>query len=181
MRMALIVSSILSTWPCLTPLELARPKPRISSLPYSFLRPAMAAIFVVPISSPTIMGCSWFIVEFSLFIVSCFLLFIRHHRPGFARLWPGAGCPRVIGGWVFGYGGGAVSCIGYKVKVVQVLLRHRILFKWADMLLSEGIGLQLLGRPDHLPDVVNGLQRVIMMLPGACLCCDHLSRPGDID
>src|ERR1035437_3758058 len=51
-----------STIPCCTPLLLARPKPRISSLPNSFLRPAMAAIFVVPMSRPTIMGCSLFIV-----------------------------------------------------------------------------------------------------------------------
>ena len=30
----------------------------ISSLPNSFLRPAMTAILVVPMSRPTIMGCS---------------------------------------------------------------------------------------------------------------------------
>src|ERR1043165_7311173 len=52
-----MVSSILSTCPCLTPFELALPKPMISSLPNSFFRPAIAAIFVVPISSPTIRGC----------------------------------------------------------------------------------------------------------------------------
>src|SRR4029077_8072870 len=71
--MALMVSSMFRTCPCLTPLEFARPKPRISSLPYSFLRPAMAAILVVPISSPTIMGCSWFMVWFNLLL---FLMFI---------------------------------------------------------------------------------------------------------
>src|ERR1700712_4967748 len=70
--MALMVSSIFSTCPCFTPLEFARPKPSISSLPYSFLRPAMAAIFVVPMSSPTIMGCSWFMVWFNLLFVLMF-------------------------------------------------------------------------------------------------------------
>jgi hypothetical protein len=39
-------------------------------LPYSFLRPAMAAILVVPISKPTIMGCSLLIiVSFVLFVL----------------------------------------------------------------------------------------------------------------
>src|SRR5882724_6386245 len=70
--MALMVSSIFSTWPCFTPLLLARPKPSISSFPYSFLRPAIQAILVVPISSPTIIGCSLFIdyVVFSCYYSS---------------------------------------------------------------------------------------------------------------
>src|SRR5689334_6282927 len=67
MLMALIVSSILSTCPCLTPLELALPKPMISSLPNSFFRPAIAAIFVVPISSPTIMGCCSCCISYPVF------------------------------------------------------------------------------------------------------------------
>src|SRR5882757_2307481 len=74
--MALIVSSILSTWPCFTPLELALPKPSISSLPNSFLRPAITAILVVPMSSPTIMGCSLFIV----LVFSCFYLLFLSSR-----------------------------------------------------------------------------------------------------
>src|SRR6185436_8957887 len=60
--MAFIVSSMFSTWPCFTPLLLARPKPRISSFPNSFLRPAITAILVVPMSRPTIMGCSLFMI-----------------------------------------------------------------------------------------------------------------------
>src|SRR5882757_3949527 len=89
--MALMVSSIFSTWPCFTPLLLARPKPSISSLPYSFLRPAIQAILVVPMSSPTIIGCSLFIdyVVFSCSLISTLLHFhistfshfhISHHR-----------------------------------------------------------------------------------------------------
>src|ERR1051326_5394571 len=81
--MALIVSSMFSTCPCFTPLLLARPNPRISSLPNSFFLPAMTAILVVPMSRPTIMGCSLFIV---CVLVVCLLLFTGY------------------GLWVMGYG-----------------------------------------------------------------------------
>src|SRR6185312_13456151 len=70
--MALMVWSMFNTMPCCTPLLLARPKPRISSLPNSFFLPAMAAILVVPMSRPTIMGCSLFMcLLFYLFVKDC--------------------------------------------------------------------------------------------------------------
>src|SRR4029078_10138298 len=77
-----------NTCPCCTPLLLARPNPRISSLPNSFFLPAIAAILVVPISRPTMIGdselsCSFFgsVTETFVpwFIDMCFscLLFIK--------------------------------------------------------------------------------------------------------
>src|SRR5688572_29878102 len=77
--MALIVSSILSTSPCLTPSELARPEPRISTLPNSFLRPAIAAIFVVPISSPTTLGCCSCCILILFLVVVYGVLIVNGH------------------------------------------------------------------------------------------------------
>ena len=51
--MALTVFSILVTTPRITPTLSTLPTPKISSLPYSFLRPATAQTFVVPMSSAT--------------------------------------------------------------------------------------------------------------------------------
>src|SRR5690242_516707 len=65
-----------NTIPCCTPLLLARPNPRISNLPNSFFLPAMAAILVVPISSPTIMGCSLFML-FVFLLPHLFVLTMR--------------------------------------------------------------------------------------------------------
>ena len=48
-----IVCVILLTTPLLTPKLLALPIPKTSSFPYSFLRPIIATILVVPISKPT--------------------------------------------------------------------------------------------------------------------------------
>src|ERR1041385_2457945 len=95
--MALIVSSMFSTCPCFTPLLLARPNPRISSLPNSFFLPAMTAILVVPMSRPTIMGCSLFIV---CVLVVCLLLVTGY------ELWVTGYELRVTGCglWVTGYG-----------------------------------------------------------------------------
>src|SRR5215211_7860553 len=61
---------MLSTCPCLTPLEFDLPKPKISSLPHSFLRPAITAILVVPMSSPTIIGCSLFMFYSCLVVIT---------------------------------------------------------------------------------------------------------------
>src|SRR3954453_18972852 len=70
--MALIVCSMLRTCPCCTPVLFARPNPRISNLPYSFFRPAIAAILVVPMSRPTIIGASLTFINMCVFVVSFF-------------------------------------------------------------------------------------------------------------
>src|SRR3954454_15479984 len=64
-----MVCSMLRTCPCCTPVLLARPTPRISSFPYSFFRPAMAAILVVPMSRPTIIGASLTFIDICVFVV----------------------------------------------------------------------------------------------------------------
>src|SRR5580698_2670782 len=131
MRMALIVSSILSTWPCFTPLELARPKPRISNLPYSFLRPAMAAIFVVPMSSPTIMGCSWFMVWFNL------LLFLKF-----------------IACIVF------IFVFDRKVITTEVLFRNGVFFQWFYFPDFGCICFHFLCHADHFQYIFSCLNRI---------------------
>src|SRR5450432_4942813 len=129
--MALMVSSIFSTWPCFTPFELARPKPRISNLPYSFLRPAMAAILVVPISSPTIMGCSWFMVWFDLLL---FLMFI-------------AGFYLIIG-----------FC--RKIITPEVLFSKCIFLQWFYFTDFCCVCIHLLCLPDHIHYIFMGLDGI---------------------
>ena len=65
--------------------------------------------------------------------------------------------------------------------VFQVLLCHRIMFEGPDSLLPDRIGLQLLGRPDHLADIIHPLQRIVTALPAALPGSDDLAGIGDID
>src|SRR5664279_59064 len=150
--MALMVSSIFSTWPCLTPLEFARPKPSISSLPYSFLRPAMAAILVVPMSSPTIMGCSWFMVCFNLLL---FLMFIASFNllVGFSR----------------------------KIITPEVLLGQGISLQWFYFPDFCGILIHFLGLPDHIHNIFARLDGIGPRNKSLFAYCNHLVCKCQVD